>query len=125
MLPEGASAAAAYQRVRLEEIRDLYGELDLDLNQYLDIELDVSERLDSAEEEASEIGTMFSSLGIDLRAIEPDEGLDDNSFTQIPSSKEYRKIELGNADDFESLVGEARLIWRSLAWIWRKTPCFR
>lgn len=107
MLPEGTSAAAAYQSVRLEEIRDLYGELDLDLSQYLNVELDVSERLDSAEEEVSEIGTMFSSLGIDLHAIEPDEGSNDNFSTHTYSSKECRRIEPGNADDFESLVEEA------------------
>lgn len=39
MPPDSASATVAYQRVRLEEIRDLYQELDLDLDHYLNVEL--------------------------------------------------------------------------------------
>lgn len=45
MLPGSASAPVAYQRVLLEEIRDLYSELDLDLNHYLNVELGVLKRL--------------------------------------------------------------------------------
>jgi hypothetical protein len=107
MPPDSASATVAYQRVRLEEIRDLYQELDLDLDHYLNVELEVSKRLDSAEEDASEIREMFSSLSVDLSDIEPDEGSGDTASPRTPRGKEYRKIELGNADDFQGLAEEA------------------
>lgn len=108
MPPDRTSAAVAYQRVRLTEIRDLYGELDLDLDHYLNLELEVSERLDSAEDDALEIREMFSSLGVDLlNYIAPDEGPDDTASPQAPRGKEYRRIELGNPDDFQSLAEEA------------------
>ncbi len=107
MPPDNASATVAYQRVRLEEIRDLYQELDLDLDHYLNVELEVSRRLDSAEEDASEIREMFSSFGVDLSDIEPEEGSGDTASPRTPRGKEYRKIELGNADDFEGLAEEA------------------
>ncbi len=107
MPPDGASATVAYQRLRLEEIRDLYQELDLDLDHYLNVEFEVSKRLDSAEEDASEIREMFSSLGVDLSDIEPDEGSHDAASPRTPPGKEYRRIELGNADDFQGLAEEA------------------
>lgn len=107
MPPDSASATVAYQRVRLEEIRDLYQELDLDLDHYLNVELEVSKRLDSAEEDASEIREMFSSLGVDLSDIESDEGPGNTVSLRTPRGKEYRKIELGNADDFRGLAEEA------------------
>ncbi len=108
MPPDGASATVAYQRLRLEEIRDLYQELDLDLDHYLNVEFEVSKRLDSAEEDASEIRGMFSSLGVDLSDIEPDdEGSGDTVSPRTPPGKEYRKIEIGNADDFQGLAEEA------------------
>ncbi len=107
MPPDSASATVAYQRVRLEEIRDLYQELDLDLDHYLNVELTVSKRLDSAEEDASEIRERFSSLGVELRDTKPDEGSSDTASPRTPRGKEYRKIELGNADDFQDLAEEA------------------
>lgn len=102
MLPGSASAPVAYQRVLLEEIRDLYSELNLDLNHYLNVELGVLKRLDSAEEEASEVRGIFSALGVGLGDTKPDEGSSDNASTQTPGGKEYQRIKLGNADDFES-----------------------
>lgn len=107
MPPEGASATVAYQRVRLEEIRDLYQELDLDLDHYLNVELEVSRRLDSAEEDASEIREMFSSLGVDLGDVEPDGGFGGTASPRTPRGKQYRRIELGNPDDFRGLAEEA------------------
>lgn len=102
MLPEGASAAVAYQRVRLTEIRNLYEDLDLDLNYYLNVELDISGRLDSAANEASEVREMLSSIGVDMSAVEPD-----NTPFRLPKGKSYRRIEPGNPEDFQSLVQEA------------------
>lgn len=107
MPPDGASATVAYQRIRLEEIRDLYQELDLDLDHYLNVELGVSRRLDSAEENASEIRGMFSALGVDLGDVEPDEGSHGTASPRTPQGKQYRMIELGNADDFRGLAEEA------------------
>jgi hypothetical protein len=107
MPPDGASATVAYQRVRLEEIRDLYQELDLDLDHYLNVELGVSKRLDSAEEDASAIREMFSSLGVDLDNVEPDGDSSSAAAPQTPRGKKYRRIELGNAEDFRGLAEEA------------------
>lgn len=104
MPPDDASTAVAYQRLRLEEIRDLYGELDLDLSHYLELERGVSERLASAAEEASEVREMFSSLGVDLHDFGTGEDL---AYTRAPRSKAYRRIELGNAGDVQSLAQEA------------------
>lgn len=106
MLPDSASAAA-YQRVRLEEIRALYQELDLDLGHYLKLELEVSERLDSADNEASKIREMFLDLGVDPSAAETDKDTDESSPDKPTRGVKYGKIEVGNPDNFPSLVEEA------------------
>lgn len=103
--PEGASVAAAYQRVRLEEIRALYQELDLDLEHYLNLELEVSERIGSAEEETAEIRKTLSDLGVEPDDVGPEK--DAGPAAKSPPSVRYQRIEIGNTDDFHRLVEEA------------------
>ena len=103
---DGISAAAAYQRIRLEEIRNLYGELDLDLNHYLNVEQETSKKLDSAEEGMSEVREMFSTLGVDLSSVEPGK-YPAGAPVHSTGSKKYRKVQPGNYDNFQNLVEEA------------------
>jgi hypothetical protein len=101
----GASVAAAYQRVQLEEIRTLYQELDLDLEHYLNLGLEVSERIDSAEEETAAVRRMLSNLGVEPDSAKPER--DAGAAAQSPPSMRYRRVEVGNTDDFQRLVEEA------------------
>lgn len=103
--PDGASVAAAYQRVRLEEIRALYQELDLDLEHYLNLELEVSERIGSAEEDTEEIRGLLSDLGVQPDDFRPEK--DTDAAAQSPPGMKYRRIEVGNTDDFQKLAEEA------------------
>src|SRR5918998_1605133 len=70
MTSEPFAVVAAYQRLRLREIRSLYDELDRDLEHYLGVEHRISKELDSLEGESAEIRKTLLSLGADLRAPE-------------------------------------------------------
>lgn len=101
MPPEPYAAIAAYQRLRLQEIRKLYDGLDLDLGHYLNVEQDISGELDSLEEEFGEIREMLSSLGAEL--CEPE--LDSRPVSLVaPVPPRYRRVD---DSDFQGLIGQA------------------
>lgn len=109
MPPDDTLAAVAYQRILLKDVRDLYGELDLSLDQYLDIELEMSKRLDSAEDDASGIREALSSLGVDSSHIEPDESPSHDGPLQSPRVNGFLRIQPADPDDFQALSEEASI----------------
>lgn len=102
---DGTSATVAYQRVRLEEIRALYQELDLDLEHYLNLELEVSERISAAEEDSVEIRGILSDLGVQPGDFRPEK--DTGEPAHSPPGMRYQRVEVGNTEDFQQLVEEA------------------
>lgn len=106
MQSESFAEVAAYQRLRLREIRNLYEELDLDLEHYLGVERGVSAEIDSLDGEFAEIGKTLLSLGADLHRPETAIGPESPA---APASPGYRKVDPGRPDDFWDLVSRAKI----------------
>jgi hypothetical protein len=104
MPSEASATVAAYQRLRLREIRGLYDELDLDLNHYLGVERSVSEEIDSLNEEFDEIRRTLISLGADLSEPEAARG---HGGSTAPLPPERRKVAAEGPADFRDLVKRA------------------
>lgn len=109
MLPESAATVAAYQRLQLLEIRNLYDDLDFDLNRYLSFERDVEKKIDSLEGEFAEVRRALASLGVDLP--HPDRDLGDievaTTHSPSPQSERYKKIHVAKTNDFRGLAEQA------------------
>ncbi len=104
MTSESFAVVAAYQRLRLREIRGRYEELDCGLEHYLGVERGISEELDSLEGESAEVRRTLLSLGVELRA--PEAAISPAG-TTAPTSPEHRQAGTGRSDDFRDLVGQA------------------
>lgn len=99
---EPAATVAAYQRLQLLEIRDLYSELHLDLDHYLDLERSMAEEIDSLEGDFAEIRRTLASLGADLP--EPDSA---SAITPSPQVRRYKKGDIKRTADFQGLIRQA------------------
>lgn len=106
MPPESAATVAAYQRLQLLEIRNLYDKLDLDLDRYLTFERGAAREIASIEDEFGEIRETLASLGADLS--EPG---GDSIGVPVPALesrvRRYKTVHVKRADDFQELVGQA------------------
>jgi membrane-bound metal-dependent hydrolase YbcI (DUF457 family) len=103
---EPSAAVAAYQRLRLLEIRSLYDELDLDLEHYLDIERGIAKEIDPLEEEFGEIRTTLSALGAELSEPGHDSAPVDATVPGSQGSR-YKRIDVERAGNFRELVKQA------------------
>jgi hypothetical protein len=106
MTSEPFAAVAAYQRLRLREIRGRFDDLDPDLTRYLVVERGMSEEIGSLDEEFGEIRSALLSMGASLREPEPagDPG--------IPTAHALRKPRgagPGCPEDFGGLVRRAEV----------------
>lgn len=101
---EAYAAVAAYQRLRLREIGSLCDELDLTLENYLSVEQDIYEELDSLEEEFNATRITLSALDANLRESEPGSA---PVSPVAPARPGYRGIEARDVGDFQSLIGQA------------------
>lgn len=104
MPSEATATVAAYQRLRLRELRGLYDELDLKLNHHLGVERNISEDINSLDDEFDEIRASLLSLGANLRKPETTPGLLDLSGSK---SSEHRKPESNRPNDFQTLSRQA------------------
>src|SRR5215217_6311531 len=106
MPPESAATVAAYQRLQLLEIRNLYDKLDMDLDHYLNLERGTAEEISSLQDEFGEIRETLASLGADLPEPEGEP-----IGTPVPASeprvRTYKTVDVKRADDFQELVGQA------------------
>jgi hypothetical protein len=104
MTSEPFAVVAAYQRLRLREIRGLYDELDHSLGHYLGVEQGISKELDSLEGESAEVRKALLSLGVNLRASGAAVG---PAGTTAPTSPGHRRVDSGRSDGFRDLVSRA------------------
>ena len=119
MPSEGPATVAAYQRLRLRELRDLYNELDLELNHHLGVEQSISEDIDSLDDEFDEIRSSLLSLGADLREPEIRPNLRDAS---NPRPLEHGKLESNRSNDFQMLLRQAERHLEEMGLDLRKDP---
>lgn len=104
MTSESFATVAAYQRLRLREIRGLYDELDSDLEHYLEVERSISEDLDSLEGEFDQTRKTLLSLGVEPSMPETAIGPVSPSAPAVP---EHRWADAGRGEDFRDLVRRA------------------
>jgi hypothetical protein len=103
MYTNAPETIVAYQRLRLQEIRERYEELDPDLDHYLGVEKNVSEEIDTLEVEFGEVRKTLISFGVDLDAKgtirAPDHRVTPlppkSSVKQAPSSIEFTDLVTG------------------------------
>lgn len=107
MLPlEPVSTVAAYHRVKLLEIRDLYERLDLDLDHYTELERDTAVGISSLTPEFDEARRLLTELGAEF----PDIGSEtDGPTVLVPSpGSRYREVRIGSPRDFREMAEQAK-----------------
>jgi len=102
---EPIAEVAAYQRLRLREIRKRCDELDPSLEHYLGVERSVSAGIDSLEGEFDEARRILLSLGADLLGTGADHG-SVNAAVRASSNRRDNDPP-GGPEDFRSLVRRA------------------
>ncbi len=106
MQSEPFAEVAAYQRLRLREIRDLYEELDLGLEHYLSVERDISTGIGSLDREFAESRKVLLSLGAGLHR--PETAIDPG-VPATPALPGHWEVDPGRPDDFRDLVSRAKI----------------
>ncbi len=103
------SRVAAYQGMRLVELRSLYDILDLDLEHYLELESRTEEESLLLEQgEFDSIRSFFVSRGIDVSTPDYADELDDVAITdRNPWGKRYKRVEAESTENFRKLVSKA------------------
>jgi hypothetical protein len=97
------AGVAAYQRMRLVELRTLYDRLDLDLEHYLDLESRVgTESLLLEQTEFASLRRFFSEQGIDVRLPKYDAAPSVTSEGTL--GERYQKVGTGRVKDYDELV---------------------
>jgi hypothetical protein len=119
MPSEPTATVVAYQRVRLQEIRHLYNELDSELDHRLSVERSISGELDSLDEAFGDIRRTLRSLEADLRDPETDTGSEDLIARTSPKD---RRVEPKHSDNFQDLVREAESHLANMGLDLRKDP---
>lgn len=103
------SRVAAYQQMRLVELKILYDALDLDLEHYLGLETRIEEESAALEQtEFDSFRSFFASRGVELPATTYKGGSTDTPVPgQNPPGKQYRRVEPGRVEDFRELAAKA------------------
>ncbi len=104
MRSEPFAEVAAYQRLRLREVRGLCDELDLDLERQLGVERGISADIQSLDSEFGEIRRTLLSLGADPREPEPAR---DIGRSVAPPPPKRRRTGSGRPDAFRDLAKRA------------------
>ena len=111
------SRIAAYQRLNLLDIRRLYDEITVDLNQYLAKEQDIADELNFLEKEFARF-VEFS--GVDLSSDARFEE-DSEPVRKLPS-KTYNRLEVFKPDNFDELVRKSESYLREKGFDLSKDP---
>ena len=104
MRSEPFAEVAAYQRLRLREVRSRYEELDMGLEHYLGVERGISAEIDSLDADFAKTRKVLLSLGAELRGPETAIG---PASPAASTPTEPRETHPGRTDDFRSLVNLA------------------
>ena len=104
MRSEPFAEVAAYQRLRLRQIRGLCDELDMDLEHYLGVERGISAEIRSLDGEFGEIRKTLLSLGVDPREPEPARDPERFAASALPKHRESKSA---RPDAFGDLVRQA------------------
>lgn len=109
MPPDSVLAVAAYQRLGIIELRNLYDQIDVDLKHYSDVEMGVEKETILLEDEFAEVRKTLLSLGADLPGPTQNGNLSDEDRPVSTSrAKKYKKIDIENPDNFGELARQAR-----------------